>query len=138
MTDGTNDLPARNLGGRPKGSKDRPNKTARLMEKLASSNKAGIEKIIDTTVKLAEAGEPWAAQALLNRLWPVPKGRPVKLNLSGDNSTAIERVMAALEAGEISAGEAGEFISVIKARSEMVEAADMLKRVAALEKDAGQ
>jgi hypothetical protein len=67
--------------GRPKGAKTNPNKTAKLLDRLANSRGETIVKIIDTVTKMAEGGERWAVEALFTRLWPAPKGRTVKLDL---------------------------------------------------------
>jgi hypothetical protein len=54
------------------------------------------------------------------------RGRVVKLNLGGDPATAFDRVIGALDAGDITASEAKDFIDVLRARAEMIQTADAL------------
>jgi hypothetical protein len=135
MTNENSDLPPNNHGGRPKGSRDLRSKSERLLDRLMNSRGDNLTRIVDGVLKMAESGESWAAKAVLDRCWAVPRGRMVRLNLGGDPVGAIDRVIGAVDSGDISAAEAKDFIDVIKARSELIEARDLEARLAALEQD---
>ena len=122
--------------GRPKGTgKSTKSKSERLFDRLMNSKGATLERILERVMVMAENGDSWAAKAILDRTFPA-RGRVVKLNLSGDPATAIDRVIKALDAGDVTASEAMDFINVLRARTEMVEAAAIEQRLAALESGA--
>jgi hypothetical protein len=138
MTTENNDLPPNNRGGRPKGSRDLRSKSERLLDRLMNSRGDNLTRIVDGVLKMAEGGESWAAKAVLDRCWAVPRGRMVRLNLGGDPATAMDRIIAAIDSGDISAAEGKDFVDIVKARAELIEARDLESRLDALEKDADQ
>jgi len=81
---------------------------------------------------MAEEGDGWAAKAILDRVFPA-RGRTIKLNLGSNPAKAVDRVIAAMDAGELAPAEAKDVLDVLKARAEMVEAADVARRLEALE-----
>jgi hypothetical protein len=121
-------------GGRPKGSRDLRSKSERLLDRLMSSRGANLERIVDGVLKMAEAGETWAAKAVLDRCWAVPRGRMVRLNLGGDPAAAMDRMVAAIGSGDISADEGKAFVDIVRARAELIEAKDLEARLTALER----
>jgi hypothetical protein len=108
VTDNIADIPeklARNRGGRPVGSQSKP-KLQALIDRLATTNKNEIKKIVEHTIKLAEAGEQWAVLAILDRAWVKPRTRAVTfelppINTAADGEAALGAVLAACGAGKL-------------------------------------
>jgi hypothetical protein len=93
-------------------------------------------------VAKARDGDVAAAEVVLRHAWSVRKGRPLKLALPpiatlADVGAALEAVMSAMAAGEISAEEAGDVSAVIESRRKALESIDLEERVAILEARAG-
>jgi hypothetical protein len=131
------DAPVKHKGGRPRGSRSRPKANA-LMDRLAKAHAPEIKEIFEMTVKLAKAGEPWAAREILSRLWPAPKSRMITfdltpINSAADGEAAIGAVLAAVASGKISAEEADKIVSIIQAKVETQHARLVEERLAALE-----
>ena len=123
-----------NKGGRPKGSASTKSKSERLFDRLMNSRGDNLTRIVDKVMELAEAGDTGMIKAVLDRTLPA-RGRTVKLNLGGDPAKAVDRVIAAMDAGEITPAEAKDVLDVLRARAEMVEADDVAKRLEALERE---
>jgi hypothetical protein len=90
------------------------------------------------TVKLAKAGEPWAARELLSRLWPAPKERTVRFELpplltAADAEAAITAVLAAVAGGSVSPSEGDKIVSIIKTKAETTHMREIEDRMTALE-----
>jgi hypothetical protein len=83
------DLPAKNKGGRPKGSKSPKTKSERLFDRLMNSRGAKLEKILDTVIAQAEQGDNACVRAIFERAFPA-RGRTVKLSLSSDPVKAVD------------------------------------------------
>ena len=69
-----------------------------------------------------------AAEILLNRAWPVPKGRPVVLDLRpvgtpADAATASAVVLAAVAEGRLTPSEAGTMLGLPETHMQAVETA---------------
>jgi hypothetical protein len=134
MTTEANGIPAKNLGGRPKGSTGtRKSKSERLFDRLLNSRGNKLERIIDKVLDLAEDGDTAMLKAVLDRAFPA-RGRAIKLNLSGDVASAADRVLAAMDRGDITPAEAKDALDVLRARAEIVEAAEFAKRLDVLER----
>jgi hypothetical protein len=120
-----------NPAGHPKSTKT---KSERLFDKLMNSKGTNLERILDRVMTMAEAGDGWAAKAIMDRVFPA-RGRTIKLNLGGNPGEAVERVIAAMDVGELAPVEAKDVLDVLRARAEMVEAADVARRLEALERE---
>jgi hypothetical protein len=81
---------SRSNGGRPKGSRDLRSKSERLLDRLMNSRGDNLTRIVDGVLAMAEAGESWAAKAVLDRCWAVPRGRMVRLNQQNQGDTVCE------------------------------------------------
>ena len=115
-----------NPRGRPKGT-GRSHKLSRL---LASESEALIQKALD----LALGGDMQALRLCVERIFPVPKDRPIELrNFGDDPTTQANRIVKAMLEGALTASEAQAALSVIESQLRIVEAAELEARVRALE-----
>jgi hypothetical protein len=79
-------------------------------------------------------------EAILARTWLAQRGRiikgldlPVGLGVDGI-CAAFDKLMQAVNDGVLSAAEAQDYVALLKAQHEMLETADINKRLAALER----
>jgi hypothetical protein len=91
--------------------------------------------LIDTLLAAALQGDTAAAKLLLDRVSPSlrPTDAPVSLPPTQDPAEAAQAVTAAMNAGNISPGEAATALSALKTASEVALLADLEQRIAALE-----
>lgn len=118
--------------GRPKGSRNAAN---RILDELASE---GAESILKKQIELAQAGDSRAADMVLRRVWSMPRGRPVDLDLppvetAPDLMRAHTAVMAALAAKTITPEEATSIAAALDAQRRAIEVLDLAERMRALE-----
>jgi hypothetical protein len=133
MFNKNSDFPAKNLGGRPKGTRNPiKSKSERLFERLMGSRGGQLTRIVDQVLKLAEEGDATMIKSVMDRCFPA-RGRVIKIDLSGDPATAIDRVTAMLARGEATASECKNLIDVLKARVDIKEAAELEIRLTKLE-----
>ncbi len=121
-----------NPAGRPKGAR---NRTTRLAEALVSDE---AEKIIRATIDAALQGEVSAQRALLDRLLPPLRDRPLTIDLpdldgAGGITDAMARVLAAVASGDLTPSEGQAMAALIEAHRRAVETAELEARIAALE-----
>ena len=100
--------------------------------------KTEAPEIVKAVVTAAKGGDMRAAEIMLKRAWPERKGRLIPLDLpetntAGSVAQAIQRVTAALAAGEISPDEAQAIASVLEHQRRAIETEELEKRIAALE-----
>jgi len=124
-----------NIKGKPRGIKSRANQ---LMDKLFSRNPQDLQDIVSKTIALAKAGEGWAAQAILSRLWPVPKGALMQFPLppiktAADVAAAQEGLLQAVANGQITAGAAVELSGIVTALGKALESSELESRILKLE-----
>jgi hypothetical protein len=123
--------------GKPKGAR---HKTTLIAEKLA------IEKLMEddaegVTRRVIEApkdGDMTAARLVLERIYPVRKGRPVHLDLPeietvADLPVALSALLSAMGHGEITPEEAAVVANVIEAKRRTLETVELEQRIAVLE-----
>jgi len=79
-----------------------------LMDELQERLDDSAHALIDRTIELAMAGHPVALKLAMERILPVPKGRPLSAPLPvADGYDSLVRVLlAAVSDGELSASEA--------------------------------
>lgn len=121
-----------NPGGRRAGS--RPLRVLALDAMAAEA----AEDILQGLIERARAGDVQAQTAILSRLWPIPKGRRVKLALPdvrgpGGAIEALAALLDATTAGMISGDEAQSIAGLVERYQAVVEVADLAERIAALE-----
>ena len=120
--------------GRPQGSR---NSATIALDRMAES---GGEEILRKTLEDAKAGDPNARKLVLDRIWPVRKGRPVSLNLpsiatGADVVAALGLVAEAVGAGELTPEEGASVAAVLEIKRKAIETAELDARVTALEKE---
>jgi hypothetical protein len=118
--------------GRPRGSRNQINV---LLDQLAADN---IEEIMGKLIEAARAGNRQAQRDVLKRLWTVPKGRPVEVDLPpieepADLVKAHAAVVAAVATGEITAEEASGLSAVLEGQRRAFELAGQQVLVVQLE-----
>jgi hypothetical protein len=122
--------------GRPKGSR---NATLRALDALGDDN---AKLILQAQVNLALKGDQRAAELILTRCWPVGRGRLITVDglpvikTASDLPKAMNVIVAAIAAGEISAEEGAAVGAVLEMNRKAIETADLDERVRALEASA--
>ena len=120
--------------GRPQGSR---NGVSIALDKIAESEG---EEILRKTLADAKAGDPNARRLVLDRIWPVRKGRPVSLNLpsiatGADVVAALGLVAEAVGAGELTPEEGASVAAVLEIKRKAIETAELDARITALERE---
>lgn len=125
-----------NPAGRPRGSKH-----AALIA-LDRVGEAGAKAVLATVVTAATGGDMAACRILLDRAWPVRKGRLVVLDLppihgASDTVKAAAAIVAAVASGELTPDEGTALASTIELMRRTLETADLERRISDLEKTHG-
>jgi hypothetical protein len=120
--------------GRPRGSRSKINL---LLDQLAADN--GPE-ILNKVIEAAREGDRKAQDIVLKRLWSVPKGRPIEVDLppieqAADLVQAHAAVIDAMAKREITAEEAANVASVLEGQRRAFELLDQQERVEQLEEE---
>ncbi|HEX2528690.1 MAG TPA: DUF5681 domain-containing protein [Geminicoccus sp.] len=123
-----------NPRGRPKGSR---NRVSLALDAIAEQE---AEAVLRAAIRDAQAGDTAAQRAILDRIWPVRKGRPVRLDLPAihsaqDVAQGMTQVIAAMAAGQLSPDEAQAVVAVLERRQRVVELVELEARIAALEQE---
>jgi hypothetical protein len=108
------------------------------MDRLAKAHAPEIKEIFEMTVKLARAGEPWAAREILSRMWPPPKERLVKFEMMKiekpeDVKIAVAGFIDAVARGILSVSEAEKLVNMASKLGDAIDAtehADIMKQLA--------
>jgi hypothetical protein len=150
MVDGVNNGPKtrkpRGLGkrfgpgnpGRPPGSR---NRRAVLAERLAEEK---FEDVVQAVIRAATlSGDMMACRIILDRLWPVRRGRPVsfpvpdRLDAEG-LAEALDGVIRAVGNGELTPEEGQVVTAVLNEKRRFVEVEELEQRLQALEEASGK
>ena len=119
--------------GNPKGmASGSRHRATLLLDKIGAEAGASVLRAV---VQAAERGDMAAARIVLDRAWPVRRGRPVRFALPALESLAdVPRATAATVAdGTLTSEEAAGLAGVLAAHVRAAEAADLEARIAALE-----
>lgn len=123
--------------GKPKGAR---HKTTLIAEKLAIERlmEDDAEGVTRRVIEAAKVGEMTAARLVLERIYPVRKGRPVHLDLPeietvADLPVALSALLSAMGHGEITPEEAAVVANVIEAKRRTLETVELEQRIAVLE-----
>jgi Family of unknown function (DUF5681) len=122
-----------NPKGRPQGSR---HKTSLMLEKIMA---ADAEAIVRKIVETAKSGDLTAGRIVTDRLYPIPRDRPIKFELpaiatADDAAGALSSVLKSVAAGEISLSEAQGVASLIETWRKAVEMVVLEARVTELER----
>jgi hypothetical protein len=123
--------------GRPPGSPNK-SKSAALLDRLLSSNKKEIKEILQAAIDLAHKNEPWAVQAILERVWPKPAGRTVtfampRLTSAADCAMCLDALLQAAAIGSITPAECAQLSTVVSRTGEALAAKSIEDRIDRLE-----
>ena len=121
-----------NPGGAQAGSRRR---ISLILDELAG---AQAEAVFKRVVEQAMTGDMVAAKAVLDRVWPIPKGRKIDLALPAATTPqeveqAIGAVADAVGRGEVSAEEGQAVASILDMRRRAIELVTLEARIVALE-----
>jgi hypothetical protein len=122
--------------GNPKG-KPRGARNATLVA-LDAIGSAGAQEILRKAVELAKDGDARSMEIILQRIWPIRKGRPITLDLPAVTTAqnvqdALAAVIKAMGDGEITADEAAAVSAIIETQRRTIETLALEQRIAALE-----
>jgi hypothetical protein len=118
--------------GRPKGAR---NQITVLAEGLLN---AEVEAVVRSVIEAAKAGDMTAARIILDRVVPVPKGRPVRFELPtsvapSGLAEALAAVLAAVAQGELTPEEGTTVAALLETHCKAIEIAEFDRRLTALE-----
>lgn len=121
-----------NPAGRRPGQRHR---STVLLEKLLTEDAAEVAQAV---VELAKTGNIAAAKLVLDRACPVPRDRPVAIELpnivdAAGCADAAAAVLAAVARGELTPSEGAAITGLIEARRRSIELVELEARIAALE-----
>jgi hypothetical protein len=121
-----------NPAGRPPGAR---NKATLAAEALLEGDVEGLTR---AAIERALDGDVIALRLCLQRLVPVMRSRPVRLDLPAqataeDVAAAMTAILRAMAAGEVSPSEAATMVSVVEAQRRTVETIDLERRIGRLE-----
>lgn len=121
-----------NPAGRPKGAR---HVALRAVETIGEEN---AEALMRRAVELALDGDVQALRILLDRLYPVRRGRPVNFDLgelrtADDAAAAASSVLREVAAGRMTPEEGGAVAALLQAHREAVLMRDADARLRALE-----
>lgn len=121
-----------NPAGRKEGSRHR------AYVALEAIGQDAAEGILRAVIREAKAGDMRAAEIILARIWPPPRGRRVRLALPPINSAAdlvqaLGQVIAAAAAGEITPDEANTIAALMETTRRAIELGEIEDRLKALE-----
>lgn len=123
--------------GNPAGK--RPGTRNRILAALDKIANGAAEEVLRTAVQAALAGDLRATQLILDRAWPVRKGRPVALSLptmqaAADLPAALAALLGAVAAGELTPDEGQAVAGMLELHRKAIETADLDRRMTAIEK----
>ena len=118
-----------NPRGRPKGVIDRRNRYRSLIE-------SRLPDVIDQVITSALGGDMTACKLLLDKLVPNVRSVSPAMCLSGKNDSAgalSASIVAEMMSGSLAPDQAATAMSVLSAHSQLVDSADLISRLHALE-----
>ena len=106
-----------------------------LLDRIGADAGASVLRAV---VQAAERGDMAAARIILDRAWPVRRGRPVRLELPelrapADLAAALGAVAGAVGRGDLSPEEGSAVANVLEAQRKAIETQELERRIAALE-----
>ena len=126
-------LPGNRRGrGRPAGSR---NAASIALDEIAAGEG---ENVLRQVLEQALAGDLKAAEMLLARVWPVKRGRPVRLQLPAVDTAdgvaaALGALVKAVAAGEVTPEEAAPVGALLETKRRAIETSELEERLRKLE-----
>lgn len=121
--------------GRPAGSRN--NATLALDEIAATEGESVLRKVLEQALE----GDLRAAELLLARIWPVKRGRPVRLDLPATDTAAgiaaaLGALVEAVATAEVTPEEAAPVGALLETKRRAIETAELEERLRKLEEKA--
>jgi hypothetical protein len=118
--------------GRPKGARS---KVARMLDDLATED---ARTIGDALLTLAKAGDMAAMRLVVDRIWPVSKGRAVEVDLpamttADDLARGVGAIVAAVAAGELTTEEGRDLGAMLETQRRAIDTTELERRITELE-----
>lgn len=126
-------LPGNRRGrGRPAGSR---NAASIALDEIAAGEG---ENVLRQVLEQALAGDLKAAEMLLARVWPMKRGRPVRLQLPAVDTAdgvaaALGALVKAVAAGEVTPEEAAPVGALLETKRRAIETSELEERLRKLE-----
>lgn len=116
-----------NIAGRPKGITNQI--------KLRKALEKDLPEVLTVLVEQAKCGDVAAIKLLLDRVLPAlkPVDAPVQLTLGADLAASGRSILQAAGAGKITPDEAAKLMSGLGTLARVVETAELVERIEALE-----
>ena len=123
--------------GRPPGSK---NKVTRALERLAEGQ---AEQVFQKIIEQALAGDVPSQKIFLDRVYPLPKGRPINVRIPPINGpqdalSSIAAIFSAIREGQLTPDDVGALSLAVGRLIQIIELQDHERRIAALEQARGK
>jgi hypothetical protein len=111
-------------------------RVSRLLDQMADGE---AEAILRKLIEAAKGGDARAAETILRRIWPEPKGRLVSVSLdavttAGELSAALAKVLAHVAEGRLTPPEGQQIAVLIETQHKIIETAELAARIEAVEK----
>jgi hypothetical protein len=126
-----------NPGGRPPGAR---NKATRIAEALLQGEAEAMTRV---AIERAKAGDMAALRMCLDRLAPPCRDRTIEFELppltnAQDAAAALAAITAAVSAGELTPGEAGELFKLVDGFARLLDTTVYEQKVLVLERAVGR
>ncbi|HQT88424.1 MAG TPA: DUF5681 domain-containing protein [Acidiphilium sp.] len=126
-----------NPAGRPAGSR---NAALVALDQIAEG---AAPALLDVLVKAGMAGDTQAARLVLERAWPIRKGRAITLDLppvidAAGVRAAMARITKAAASAEITPDEAQALAALVEGQRRAIETQELEQRISAIETKLGK
>lgn len=123
--------------GRPAGSR---NNATLALDQIAAGE---AESVLRQVLQQALAGDLRAAEMLMARIWPVKRGRPVRLQLPAIDTAAgvaaaLGALIEAVAAGDVTPEEAAPVGPLLETKRRAIETVELEERLRVLEEKSGK
>lgn len=127
-----------NRRGKGRAAGSRNNATLALDEIAAGEGEGVLRKVLEQALE----GDLRAAELLLARVWPVKRGRPVRLSLPAVDTAAgvaaaLGALVEAVAAGEVTPEEAAPIGALLETKRRAIETSELESRLRELEDKVG-
>jgi hypothetical protein len=97
------------------------------------------EAVLRTLIDAAKNGDARAAETILRRVWPEPRGRTISVAFTpsasaGELSGSLAEIMVHVAEGRLTPVEAQQIASLIETQRKIIETAELAARLDEIEK----